>query len=363
MAFADAAMYQAKESGRNAFVLFADWMNDSAEQQFRLLADLRRAIGSEQLFLHYQPKIRVATQKVAGAEALIRWRHPEHGLIPPDRFIRLAERSGAINEIGRWALDQACQQLRRWHDAGHEGWSMSVNLSPVQFSSPHLLQDVRGDRTPQHRPRHLVLEITESTVMRDTDTSLRLLQALSALGGISIDDFGTGYSSLLYLKRLPATEIKIDHAFVRDLEHSAEDVVIVSAIVALGHALDMDIVAEGVETAAQRAYLERLGCDYLQGYLLGRPVDAARFMQLHDLPRPRVELAQSPPPHTAGVTRAALPPATCLWQVPPGWHLNPSRNSSCTHPGIPCRSARDVRERIRRRKDRTTDRKTPARRP
>lgn len=120
MAFADAAMYQAKESGRNAFVLFADWMNDSAEQQFRLLADLRRAIGSEQLFLHYQPKIRVATQKVAGAEALIRWRHPEHGLIPPDRFIRLAERSGAINEIGRWALDQACQQLRRWHDAGHE---------------------------------------------------------------------------------------------------------------------------------------------------------------------------------------------------------------------------------------------------
>jgi diguanylate cyclase (GGDEF)-like protein len=246
MAFADAAMYQAKESGRNAFVLFADWMNDSAEQQFRLLADLRRAIGSEQLFLHYQPKIRVATQKVAGAEALIRWRHPEHGLIPPDRFIRLAERSGAINEIGRWALDQACQQLRRWHDAGHEGWSMSVNLSPVQFSSPHLLQDVRAV-IERHgiAPRHLVLEITESTVMRDTDTSLRLLQALSALGvGISIDDFGTGYSSLLYLKRLPATEIKIDHAFVRDLEHSAEDVVIVSAIVALGHALDMDIVAE-----------------------------------------------------------------------------------------------------------------------
>ena len=150
-----------------------------------LLADLRRAIGSEQLFLHYQPKIRVATQKVAGAEALIRWHHPEHGLIPPDRFIRLAERSGAINEIGRWALDQACLQLRRWHDAGHEGWSMSVNLSPVQFSSPHLLQDVRAV-IERHNiaPRHLVLEITESTVMRDTDTSLRLLQALSAKLGI-----------------------------------------------------------------------------------------------------------------------------------------------------------------------------------
>ena len=139
-----------------------------------------------------------------------------------------------------------------------------MNLSPVQFGSPHLLRDVR-EVIERHRipARHLVLEITESTVMRDTDTSLRLLQALSTLGvGISIDDFGTGYSSLLYLKRLPATEIKIDHAFVRDLEHSAEDVVIVSAIVALGHALDMDIVAEGVETAAQRAYLERLGCDF-----------------------------------------------------------------------------------------------------
>ncbi|MHC5147835.1 putative bifunctional diguanylate cyclase/phosphodiesterase [Stenotrophomonas rhizophila] len=293
MAFADAAMYQAKEAGRNAYVLFADWMNDSAEQQFQLLADLRRAIGSEQLFLHYQPKTRVAGQSISGAEALIRWRHPQQGLIPPDRFIRLAERSGVINEIGRWALDEACRQLRVWHDAGHDGWTVSVNLSPVQFASPNLLKEVREAlQTHRIEPRRLILEITENTVMRDTEASLTLLQAMAALGvGISIDDFGTGYSSLLYLKRLPATEIKIDHAFVRDLENSSEDVVIVSAIVALGHALDMDIVAEGVETVGQRAYLERLGCDYLQGYLLGRPVDAQRFMQLHDLPRPRVEVA------------------------------------------------------------------------
>ena len=293
MAFADAAMYQAKEAGRNAYVLFADWMNDSAEQQFQLLADLRRAIGSEQLFLYYQPKTRVAGQSISGAEALIRWRHPQQGLIPPDRFIRLAERSGVINEIGRWALDEACRQLRVWHDAGHDGWTVSVNLSPVQFASPNLLKEVREAlQTHRIEPRRLILEITENTVMRDTEASLTLLQAMAALGvGISIDDFGTGYSSLLYLKRLPATEIKIDHAFVRDLENSSEDVVIVSAIVALGHALDMDIVAEGVETAGQRAYLERLGCDYLQGYLLGRPMDAERFMQLHDLPRPRVEVA------------------------------------------------------------------------
>jgi diguanylate cyclase (GGDEF)-like protein len=305
MAFADAAMYQAKEAGRNAYVLFADWMNDSAEQQFQLLADLRRAIGTEQLFLHYQPKTRVAGQSVSGAEALIRWRHPQQGLIPPDRFIRLAERSGVINEIGRWALDEACRQLRVWHDAGHDGWTVSVNLSPIQFASPNLLQEVREAlQTHRIEPRRLILEITENTVMRDTEASLTLLQAMAALGvGISIDDFGTGYSSLLYLKRLPATEIKIDHAFVRDLENSSEDVVIVSAIVALGHALDMDIVAEGVETVGQRAYLERLGCDYLQGYLLGRPVDAQRFMQLHDLPRPRVEVA-------AGRTPQARPGAS-----------------------------------------------------
>ncbi len=293
MAFADAAMYQAKEAGRNAYVLFAEWMNDSAEQQFQLLADLRRAIGTEQLFLHYQPKTRVAGQSVSGAEALIRWRHPQQGLIPPDRFIRLAERSGVINEIGRWALDEACRQLRVWHDAGHDGWTVSVNLSPIQFASPNLLREVREAlQTHRIEPRRLILEIMENTVMRDTEASLTLLLAMAALGvGISIDDFGTGYSSLLYLKRLPATEIKIDHAFVRDLENSSEDVVIVSAIVALGHALDMDIVAEGVETAGQRAYLERLGCDYLQGYLLGRPVDPERFMQLHDHPRPRVEIA------------------------------------------------------------------------
>jgi len=293
MGYADAAMYQAKEAGRNAYVVFAEWMSDSAEQQFRLLADLRRAIELNQLFLQYQPKVRVSTHQVSGAEALIRWQHPEQGLIPPDRFIRLAERSGVINDIGRWALNEACRQLRRWHDAGHDTWSVSVNLSPIQFGSPYLLQEV-SDALETHRvePRRLVLEITESAVMRDTDTSLRLLQSLARLGvGISIDDFGTGYSSLLYLKRLPATEIKIDHAFVRDLENSSEDVVIVSAIVALGHALDMDIVAEGVETAGQRAYLERLGCDFLQGYLLGRPVDPERFMQLHDLPRPRMVVA------------------------------------------------------------------------
>jgi len=282
MAFADAAMYQAKEAGRNAYVLFAEWMNDSAEQQFQLLADLRRAIGTEQLFLHYQPKTRVAGQSVSGAEALIRWRHPQQGLIPPDRFIRLAERSGVINEIGRWALDEACRQLRVWHDAGHDGWTVSVNLSPIQFASPNLLREVREAlQTHRIEPRRLILEITENTVMRDTEASLTLLLAMAALGvGISIDDFGTGYSSLLYLKRMPATELKIDRAFVHDLEDNAEDAAIVSSIIALGRSLQLQIVAEGVETAGQRQYLSDMGCDQLQGYHLGRPVDAAEFMRL-----------------------------------------------------------------------------------
>ncbi|MDV3468798.1 EAL domain-containing protein [Stenotrophomonas sp. C3(2023)] len=295
MAFADAAMYQAKDAGRNRYMMYSDAMQDSAEQQFRLLADLRRAVSNGELLLHYQPKVLASTQHVCGAEALIRWQHPERGLVPPDSFIRLAERSGVICDIGRWALREACRQLRQWHEQGHTDWTIAVNLSPLQFTSSTLLQDVQ-QALVQHDlpPRSLVLEITEGTVMRDTETSVGLLHALAALGvGISIDDFGTGYSSLLYLKRLPATELKIDHAFVRDLEHSQEDVVIVSAVVALGHALDMDIVAEGVETAAQRAYLERLGCNYLQGYLLGRPVGAERFAQLYAERRPRVVLTRS----------------------------------------------------------------------
>ena len=279
MACADAAMYQAKESGRNRHMMYAEGMGDSAGQQFQLLSELRGAVAGGALVLHYQPRLQVDVGAITGAEALVRWKHPQRGLVAPDQFIPLAERSGLIEEIGRWVLDEACRQLRRWHLAGQPAWTMSVNLSPLQFSSPRLLQDV-ADALQRHAipAARLILEITEGTVMRDTETSMVLLQALAGLGvGISIDDFGTGYSSLLYLKRLPATELKIDHAFVRELASAPNDVVIVSTIIALGHALGMQIVAEGVETAAQRACLEALGCDFLQGYLLGRPLDAACF--------------------------------------------------------------------------------------
>ena len=306
MSHADTAMYQAKHAGRNRHVLFAAWMNESAEQQFQMLADLKGAVAAGQLSMHYQPRRRTADGQVAGAEALIRWQHPSHGDVPAEHLVRLAERSGMISEIGRWALQTACAQLRGWHDAGHVDWTVSVNLSPLQFGSPQLVGEV-ATALQRHRlpSRCLILEITEATVMRDTDASIRLLQELAALGvGIAIDDFGTGYSSLLHLKRLPATELKIDPAFLQDLEHSPEDVVIVSSMVALAHALDMVVVAEGVETPAQRAYLERLGCDYLQGFLLGRPVPPARFLQLHGERRPRVEIATGGSAPTAGGVRA-----------------------------------------------------------
>ena len=283
IAMAETAMAYAKQSGRNTHAVFADWMNDNVEQDRRLLDDLRKALGTPQLSLHYQPRVHADSGRISGAEALIRWRHPEHGFIPAERIIRLTEQSGLMDVIGNWVLDEACRQMRCWQDAGNAEWRVAVNLSGRQLGSPKLIDDVRSalDRN-ELEPSRLILEISEGAVMRDTDNAISVLRSVAGLGvGISIDDFGIGVSSLLHLKRLPATEIKIDRAFVLALEESDEDVVIVSAIVALGHALNMEIVAEGIETQGQRAYVERLGCDHLQGYLLGRPVSAENFMRLH----------------------------------------------------------------------------------
>ncbi|WP_312319608.1 EAL domain-containing protein [Stenotrophomonas sp.] len=281
MAHADAAMYHTKDTGRNGYTFFTESLQVTANRQLRLLQDLRRAIPRGELVLHYQPKFLAAGSEIIGAEALVRWQHPELGLLSPDTFIPMAERSGLILPLGDWVLDAACAQLRAWHDAGHDSWTMSVNLSPVQFASSNLLDTVR-DTLARHslEARFLTLEVTETTAMKDVEASLQILHGLTAMGvHISIDDFGTGYSSLLYLKRMPATELKIDRAFVRELEDNSEDAAIVSSIIALGRSLQLRIVAEGVETAGQQQYLNQLGCDLLQGYHLGKPMDAEAFLR------------------------------------------------------------------------------------
>lgn len=279
---ADAAMYYAKASGRNTFCYFETSMHQNVHDQMQLVQDLRKALVRNELVLHYQAKFQAPSGPVLGAEALVRWQHPTRGLVPPSEFVPLAEKTGLIVQIGEWVLDEACRQMRVWRDAGHADWTIAVNLSSVQFEHAGLIDTVRGALTRHGlQPQSLTLEITESTAMRDVETSLITLGKLSEMGvKISIDDFGTGYSSLMYLKRLPATELKIDRGFVRELAQDSEDAAIVSAIVALGQTLNLKIVAEGVETEEQQEFLTALGCDSLQGFLLGKPMTAEHFSSL-----------------------------------------------------------------------------------
>jgi diguanylate cyclase (GGDEF)-like protein len=277
---ADAAMYHAKSAGKNGYSFFDASMNTNARNQLQLLQDLRLALREGQFCLHYQPKFSAGTHRPIGAEALMRWNHPQLGLLMPDTFMGLAEKTGLIIPIGEWVLNEACRQMKRWYDAGYTDWRIAVNLSALQFSHVGLVETVTDALATHGLPANcLTLEITETTAMSDADASMTVLQKLSDMDvDLSIDDFGTGYSSLMYLKRLPANELKIDRGFVRDLEHDSDDAAIVSAIVALGQALNLRIVAEGVETASQQSFLTRLGCDSLQGFLLGYPLPAERFM-------------------------------------------------------------------------------------
>ncbi|KDN98995.1 putative bifunctional diguanylate cyclase/phosphodiesterase [Pseudomonas donghuensis] len=290
---ADAAMYHAKSAGKNGYSFFDVSMNSNARLQLQLLQDLRVALEQGQFCLYYQPKFDAHNCQPIGAEALLRWEHPQHGLMLPDRFIVQAEKTGLIIPIGEWVLDEACRQMRIWIDQGHSNWRIAVNLSAIQFCHTGLVESVAKVLARHQLPANsLTLEITETTAMRDADASMQVLQRLSDMGvDLSIDDFGTGYSSLMYLKRLPANELKIDRGFVRDLEQDSDDAAIVSAIVALGQALGLRIVAEGVETDRQQSFLTRLGCDSLQGYLLGQPQPAERFIA--DIERGREPLAAS----------------------------------------------------------------------
>ncbi|AOA04736.1 MULTISPECIES: putative bifunctional diguanylate cyclase/phosphodiesterase [Pseudomonas] len=277
---ADAAMYHAKGTGKNGYSFFDASMNTNARKQLQLLQDLRQALELQQFRLHYQPKFDASNSQPVGAEALLRWEHPQQGLLLPEHFIDLAEKTGLIIPIGDWVLNEACRQMRIWFDQGYSHWRIAVNLSALQFCYSGLVESVVAALERHRLPANsLTLEITETTAMSDADASMVVLQRLSQMGvDLSIDDFGTGYSSLMYLKRLPANELKIDRGFVRDLEHDSDDAAIVSAIVALGQALGLRIVAEGVETDTQQSFLTTLGCDALQGFLLGEPLPAEQFM-------------------------------------------------------------------------------------
>ena len=277
---ADAAMYHAKGAGKNGYSFFDASMNTNARKQLQLLQDLRQALELQQFRLHYQPKFDASNSRPVGAEALLRWEHPQQGLLLPENFIDLAEKTGLIIPIGDWVLNEACRQMRIWFDQGYSHWRIAVNLSALQFCYSGLVDSVVAALERHRLPANsLTLEITETTAMSDADASMVVLQRLSQMGvDLSIDDFGTGYSSLMYLKRLPANELKIDRGFVRDLEHDSDDAAIVSAIVALGQALGLRIVAEGVETDTQQSFLTTLGCDALQGFLLGEPLPAEQFM-------------------------------------------------------------------------------------
>lgn len=275
IANADAAMYAAKRTGGSTFAFFEARMDLDVREQVELQNELRLAIERGQLELYYQPKIHGASGQVTGVEALLRWEHPARGLINPEIFIPVAERFGLIGGIGNWVIEEACRQIRHWLDVGLR-MRVAVNLSMHQLRQDDLVPRIRR-ALELHRvdPHLLTFEITESVAMEDTQATMRSFGHLARIGAsLSIDDFGTGYSSLAYLRKLPARQLKIDRGFVADIEHSSDALAVVDAVIKLAHALGLKVVAEGVETEAQRDILLRLSCDELQGYLFARPMPA-----------------------------------------------------------------------------------------
>jgi diguanylate cyclase (GGDEF)-like protein len=278
---ADAAMYRAKEAGRNTFRFYTADMNAQALRKLELEAHLRRALERDELLLHYQPLLHLATGDVTDAEALIRWRSSTGALVSPADFIPLAEETGLIVPIGQWVLRTACRQARQWQMQGL-GLRMAVNLSARQFRDESLVLIVRQALEESGLPAHLLkLEITESAVMENAEQAARILSALKELGvGISVDDFGTGYSSLAYLRRFPIDQLKIDRSFVHDMMRHPDSASIVHSIIGLARNLRLQTVGEGVETQEQHDFLLKAGCDLMQGFLFSRPVPPLEFCEL-----------------------------------------------------------------------------------
>ncbi|QGT77751.1 EAL domain-containing protein [Guyparkeria halophila] len=279
---ADASVYRAKAEGRGGFRFFDDSLTASARHRIEMETRLRRAIEAGELELHYQPQVEIASGRIIGAEALVRWRDGERGLVPPDAFIPVAEQTGMIGLLGEWVLREACRQGREWRDAGLAVPRLAVNLSARQLHDESLVERVRAvlDETG-YPPDRLELELTESALMHQQERSVRVLRALRRLGlHLAIDDFGTGYSSLAYLRQFPIDVLKIDKRFVDDLAENNDDREIAGAILAMGHALRLSVIAEGVETEAQLAFLRANGCDTYQGYLFSPPLPPAAFARL-----------------------------------------------------------------------------------
>jgi diguanylate cyclase (GGDEF)-like protein len=271
---ADMAMYHAKAAGRSNFKFYEESMNIAVLDKIKIENDLRRALERGEFVLHYHTKINAASNTVTGVEALIRWQHPERGLLSPSDFIHIAEESGLIVQIGEWVLKTACMQNVAWQKAGLSPICVSVNVSARQFEDEGLFYTVKKTlQDTQILPQYLELEITETTIMKNPDLAAVVLRNFMSLGvQISVDDFGTGYSSLSYLKKLPLHTLKIDRSFVRELPSNADDISIVKAIIALAHSLRLKVVAEGVENAEQRDFLQKLTCDEMQGFLWNRPL-------------------------------------------------------------------------------------------
>jgi diguanylate cyclase (GGDEF)-like protein len=280
MRCADTAMYRAKEAGKNNYQYYTADMNTRAFEFLLLESGLRKAIDNDELVVFYQPLIDLSNNKLIGMEALLRWQHPEKGMISPGDFIPLAEETGLIEPIGDWVLRAACEQNKEWQDAGYPAVKVSVNMSARQFSNKNLVENISNvlEETGL-KPEHLGIEITESVIMQDVKSTIAKLQKLHNMGvSLSIDDFGTGYSSLSYLKLFPINDLKIDRSFVFNITTDSTDAAIALSVIVLAHSMNLNVVAEGVETKEQLELLRKQGCDYVQGFLFSRPLSAEEFV-------------------------------------------------------------------------------------
>ncbi|MDH3900001.1 MAG: EAL domain-containing protein, partial [Gammaproteobacteria bacterium] len=280
---AGAALQQAKRNDRDSVQYFHDDFVSVARDGYAIENALRYALDNNEFELYFQPQLDVQTLRIESMEALIRWHHPQQGIISPAEFIPAAEASGQIIDIGKWVINTACQQIRSWLDVGLE-LPVAINLSPVQFRQKDLIEQINtAVSSAMINPQYLQLEITESMVMDEVDGALVTMQALTRFGyKIAIDDFGTGYSSLEYLKRFPVNILKIDRAFIKDVHSDPGDAAIVSAAISMAHSMDLQVVAEGVETEEQLLFLRNLRCDMIQGFLLGVPLPAKDAIALID---------------------------------------------------------------------------------